>query len=386
MPLLYEKARSRGSRLPTSWWSRGSNGTFAGIDNLGDELTPKMPLINVVRDFPWTLTPTNGLARKEAPVIRLREFLQLETVLNQSFQPYGKSFDFQGPFSNVPVNPAGQTDTLPSDADENAFLEALERIGDLTDLFAGAIKSDVEPLYKGLFDHLTSTDFIYELPYFTTEYFDINNTWEGSNVLDIMVDFQTKVTGAAADLTRIKLGEESKLAQFIQNLPANIKKIEMFNIKASSPAVGLMDPPHVWKGTQNRTYTFEFPLYNISSTGSTHANNLIQRNWEFCFLLTYQNLVNKRNFFSGIPPVFYEVTIPGVHYCKASYISDLNITNLGNIRLMELPINNNPVCEVIIPDAWSIQITLTDLLQPSKNLLQANLNTTLRDRIRGGEL
>ena len=86
MPILYTKARPRYKALPTTWWSRQDL-----VDNLGDELTPNLPLINVVDDFPWTLTPTTSEARKEAPYIFLREFLQLETQLNQSAQPYGKA-------------------------------------------------------------------------------------------------------------------------------------------------------------------------------------------------------------------------------------------------------------------------------------------------------
>jgi hypothetical protein len=183
-----------------------------------------------------------------------------------------------------------------------------------------------------------------------------------------------------------KFGPDSKIGKFLQNLPRNLKKIERFNIEAGNPAVGLMDPPHVWKGASNRTYTFQFPLYNINSTGigNTDPTNTILKNWELCYLLTYQNLVNKRNFYTGIPPVFYEVNIPGIHYCKASYISDLNISNVGNIRLMSLPLNGSTKCDVNIPDAYLIEITLTDLLQPSKNLLQAVTNTTTRSSIQQG--
>lgn len=383
MPLLYYKDRPRGSRLPPSWWASGSNNTFPGAQNIADELTPLMPLIDVVNDFPWTLTPTNSLARKEAPVIRLREFIQLETYLNQSLLPYGKQLN-DGRLPGISLEIPFPGIIPPSEQDEQSFYNSLQGLRDLRDLFQG-LDPGSERVYAGLFDHLTSTDFIYELPYFTSDYFDIKNNWESTDVLDVLLDFQTKVSGGVKTLVQAKLGEESKIGKFIQDLPVLLKKIERFNAEAGSPAVGLMDPPHIWKGAQNRVYSFQFPLYNISSTGSSHSIELIQKNWEFCYLLTYQNLVNKRNYYTGIPPVFYEVTIPGVHYCKASYISDLTIINLGNIRLMKLPINNIPECEVLIPDAWSIQITLTDLLQPSKNLLQATIDTTLQGEIRRGK-
>lgn len=365
MPILYTKARPRYKALPASWWSRQDL-----VDNLGDELTPNLPLINVVDDFPWTLTPTTSEARKEAPYIFLREFLQLETQLNQSAQPYGKSTTF--------VSGARDTgSSLPGIFD----FEALWQLLDPLDV-------DTDNLYKGLFDHKISTDFLYKLPFFTQDYFTTNNNWQGTDILDKLISIQSGI-GGGMKRTLIKsiLGDKGEgVGKFLQSLPSLYKQIEMFNIKAGNPAVGLMDPPHVWKGSSNRTYTFEFPLFNINSTTDSNSINTIVKNWEFCFLITYQNLINKRNYFTGIPPVFYEVLIPGIHYTKAAYISDLTIENLGNLRLMKLPINGTTECKVNVPDGYSIKITLTDLLQPSKNLLSATVNTSLRSSIQAGNI
>ena len=368
MPILYTKARPRGKSIPTSWWSANDASL---LDNLGDELTPNLPLINVVDDFPWTLTPTTSEARKEAPYIFLREFLQLETQLNQSAQPYGKSTTFV----------SGVRDT-------GSFLpipfydfEALWQLLDPLDV-------DTDNLYKGLFDHKISTDFLYKLPFFTQDYFTTNNNWQGTDILDKLISIQSSIGGGISrTIIKSVLGDKGEdFGKFLQNLPSLYKKIEMFNIKAGNPAVGLMDPPHIWKGSSNRTYTFQFPLFNINSTTDSNSINTIVKNWEFCFLITYQNLINKRNYFTGIPPVFYEVLIPGIHYTKAAYISDLTIENLGNLRLMKLPINGMTECKVNVPDGYSIKITLTDLLQPSKNLLSATVNTSLRSSIQAGNV
>jgi hypothetical protein len=366
MPILYTKARPRYKALPASWWSRQDL-----VDNLGDELTPNLPLINVVDDFPWTLTPTTSEARKEAPYIFLREFLQLETQLNQSAQPYGKSTTFA----------SGVEDTgslLPTPFRD---FEALWQLLD-------PLNVDTDNLYKGLFDHKISTDFLYKLPFFTQEYFTTNNNWQGTDILDKLINVQSSIGGGITrTIVKSVLGDKGEdFGKFLQNLPSLYKQIEMFNIKAGNPAVGLMDPPHIWKGSNNRTYTFQFPLFNINSTTDSNSINTIVKNWEFCFLITYQNLINKRNYFTGIPPVFYEVLIPGIHYTKAAYISDLTIENLGNLRLMKLPINGTTECKVNVPDGYSIKITLTDLLQPSKNLLSATVNTSLRSSIQAGNV
>lgn len=368
MPILYTKARPRGKSIPTSWWSANDASL---LDNLGDELTPNLPLINVVDDFPWTLTPTTSEARKEAPYIFLREFLQLETQLNQSAQPYGKSTTF--------VSGVRDTDSL-LPIPFSSF-EALWQLLDPLDV-------DTDNLYKGLFDHKISTDFLYKLPFFTQEYFTTNNNWQGTDILDKLISIQSRIGGGIKrTIVKSVLGDKGEdFGKFLENLPSLYKQIEMFNIKAGNPAVGLMDPPHIWKGSSNRTYTFQFPLFNINSTTDSNSINTIVKNWEFCFLITYQNLINKRNYFTGIPPVFYEVLIPGTHYTKAAYISDLTIENLGNLRLMKLPINGTTECKVNVPDGYSIKITLTDLLQPSKNLLSATVNTSLRSSIQAGNI
>ena len=371
MPILYTKARPRGKSIPTSWWSANDASL---LDNLGDELTPNLPLINVVDDFPWTLTPTTSEARKEAPYIFLREFLQLETQLNQSAQPYGKAlstFD----------SSARDTGGFPLNSNDfDDFFSLIDAVNPLN--------ADIENLYKGLFDHKISTDFLYKLPFFTQEYFTTNNNWQGTDILDKIINIQSSIGGSTirTALKGLAGDKADGIGKFLQSLPSLYKQIEMFNIKAGNPAVGLMDPPHIWKGSSNRTYTFQFPLFNINSTTDSNSINTIVKNWEFCFLITYQNLINKRNYFTGIPPVFYEVLIPGIHYTKAAYISDLTIENLGNLRLMKLPINGMTECKVNVPDGYSIKITLTDLLQPSKNLLSATVNTSLRSSIQAGNV
>jgi hypothetical protein len=88
--------------------------------------------------------------------------------------------------------------------------------------------------------------------------------------------------------------------------------------------------------------------------------------------------MNKRNFYTAIPPVFYEVEIPGVHYCKASYMSNLKIENIGNIRKLKLAINGTNNIDVNVPDAYLVSVTMTDLLTPSKNLLAATVSSSAR--------
>lgn len=340
MSILYTKTTP--SSLPSNYKTAG---------RLARQLKPNgNGVIDVVNNFNWTLTPTTSRARKEAPVIFLREFYRLESQINQSLLPYGTSI--------------GSTDFNNTDFGVGKFINFISNIG--------VIRSKTKYVYDGLYDHNFPTNFIYRLPYFTKESFTINNTWQQVDILDKIIDLQEKAGGVTTGIVSSALkgiGSSFKDLDIISKLPRLLKNIEIFNLKSQNPTVGLMDPPSVWQSTTPRTYTFEFPLYN--TTGNT---NDIIKNWEMCYMLTYQNLVNKKNFYTGIPPVFYEVTIPGVHYCKASYINNITISNIGNIRKLRLTLDGN-ITDANIPDAYLISITLTDLLMPSKNLLSVAINT-----------
>jgi hypothetical protein len=84
-------------------------------------------------------------------------------------------------------------------------------------------------------------------------------------------------------------------------------------------------------------------------------------------LLVNQNLYNKRDLITSLPPVFYEVLVPGQHYSYASCVTNITIGNKGNMRKLSMK-DKNITC--IVPDAYDVSITLTDMVMPSKNLFQ----------------
>jgi len=324
-------------------------------------VTPGVP-IDVIRDFPWTLTPLNDKTVANVPVIYLNEYYQIESQLNQSLLPYGK---------DIPKLESNAT----------GFQGLINTVGSLANFIN--VNNNTPYLYEGLFDHL-HPGFKYTFPNFSKTFYDIGNTWERTDILDTLLDLSEQIGGlgqkglaSTAQSGAKKLKVAGDLIDIINKLPRQLKNLELFNLASSNPTVGLMDPPSIWQSTDKRTITFEFPLYNINVFKNNTSNDTIIKNWELCYLLTYQNLVNKKNFYTGIPPVFYEVIIPGVHYCKASYMSNINISNVGNIRNLILDINGNTGVSVNVPDAYMISITLTDLLMPSKNLLNASLDLTV---------
>jgi hypothetical protein len=102
--------------------------------------------------------------------------------------------------------------------------------------------------------------------------------------------------------------------------------------------------------------------------------------------LINQNLYNKRDFITGIPPVFYEILIPGQHYSYASAVTNITVYNRGNMRYMEYPNKSADVSPgAIIPDAYEVSIALTDMVMPSKNLFQQINNKKVHSSLASSE-
>lgn len=79
-----------------------------------------------------------------------------------------------------------------------------------------------------------------------------------------------------------------------------------------------------------KSYTVNFPLLN-----TTHQADII-RNWQLLFLLTYQNRPNRIDRVQIAPPKIYEAMIPGMWYCRYAYISNLSVDFVGHRRKMTL--------------------------------------------------
>lgn len=346
--------------------------------NLSEELIPGAygGHINVVKDFAWTLTPKGSKALNETPYIKLKEYYLFDSYLNQLFNTYGIKVQSAEDLANV-------------------FTEF------------GAINTDTDTLYEGLYD-LTSeneTGFTYWMPFFSPTYLTTNNTWTSKPMFEEIVELQRQGAsllgaGAAAGATATITAIVALFAARVPGLAAAVvgkgldlagkfgvgasraagaavtysRLFEQLEIGLESPIATMTDPaldkPYIWNNTTPRTHQITFPLFNTLGNNDSNWNLQIIKNWELCHLLCYQNLYNKRNLFTGVPPVFYEITIPGVHYCKAGYVSNLNILNIGNTRSMSLPVGaNGENVTVNVPDAYVVNMTVTDFFMPSKNFL-----------------
>lgn len=404
--------------------------SFGTGNKMGRTLLPNEDgnTIDVVKKFPWTLTPYNSPARLETPYIKLREFYMLDSSINQLLKSYN--------LETIDTTIAGRD--FASDA-----------LGTLTDLgFMSRLNSQTR-LYDGMYDHINPTGFEYVLPYFQSGQTNIN-TWTHKSVYESIVYYQQKLAAFAgveildeydfdgyfrageiikmfgayykevlqsglnvttgegtpwdwATLTaavasrfaasKVPLG--NVILNFYEKVAPMVltaaRAFELVNIalNTSMGAAGggdpVIDKPLLWTTSQPRNFVVSFPLFNTDIFGDVNAEKTLIRNWELCYLLTYQNLYNKKNLYKGLPPVFYEITVPGIHYTKAGYVNDLKILNLGNTRLVELPIGSaGEKRPVNMPDAYLVTMSLIDFFMPSKNFLDTiNLekNPAARNRV-----
>jgi hypothetical protein len=294
---------------PKLWTYEPPAGFANGQGGLAEFLRPGQNggYIDVVSNYKWTLSRLGAIERKEVPSINLREYRVLKSSLRNSAEYYavgaGTAIGAVSPLAGNSNNP---------------YLQYM----------AG---------YKGLFDFENETGFSYRLPYFSDINTEVQSTWTTLDILE-------KIKGAADIFGAGALIETAG-------------GVGRFALETQYPRVGIMDRPKIWEQSSPRSITIKFPLFN------TEEEDDIQNNWELCYLLTHQNLFNKRDFVTGIPPVFYTVYAPGQYYSLAAYVSDLKIYNRGHIHRIpfQTKVRN-------IPDAFEVEMTLTDMVMPSQNM------------------
>ena len=208
--------------------------------------------------------------------------------------------------------------------------------------------------YKHLYP-VTPTGWRYNFPFLSEQNTKTNNTWSEKDTGDVGSAIgQARVEGVAGGL----FGDVTRAADI------TIQTSKLGNI--FEPGSYTETIKHFNPGGEE-SYKVEFTLSN------TYQFRDIQKNWELCFILTYQNRPNRRSVSLLDPPVIYSATIPGVNQFMYSYISDLQIDNIGMSRYVTI----NGV-QKLIPEAYKISFTLKSLLTPTQNLmLYAHANNQL---------
>jgi hypothetical protein len=270
-------------------------------------------LIDVVNDMPWTLSPISS--RKDVPYIELTEYQQTTGQLIASLIYYGRVINN---FSSIGA------DTFLANDDPEAVYR---------------YKYFAEP-----------TGFRYRLPYFNDKKITRGNEFGSEdNPFSSALKLASQAAGFGARGLFSLVGKASEVA-----------KATVGVVNTSLPGAINFENPESWSGTTLETVEVTFDLFN------TDSEDDVYRNRRFCHLFSYQNTPSRRNFAIVDPPAIYSLYIPDVVQFPACYVTSLNITNLGNTRLMVLGGTDRT-----IPEAYRIEITFKSLLMPTRNIMSA---------------
>jgi hypothetical protein len=222
------------------------------------------------------------------------------------------------------------------------FIQLIEYEQDNSALYAqlaywgkgiAGISSDDNNPYNNLY-HAKPTGTYFIFPYFEASHTRVNPSW---NVKGGVLDF-----AGAEQLTKVVTGA-----------------IQVLNL---SPGV-MINQPKVWDGTQAFTYTVTFTLFNTYPTPSD-----ISQNMKLLLRLRMSTAHSQQNVILALPPAIFEVYIPGIRYSPASAITQLEITNLGQMNQMVIDGKG-----VNVPDAYQVSVTISELITESREIISASM-------------
>ena len=141
-------------------------------------------------------------------------------------------------------------------------------------------------------------------------------------------------------------------------------------ISAESAGIGF-EEINEFKSTDAQSLQVSFPLYN------TYNPDTAFMHYSFVQLFTFQNLKSRTSLMTYVPPKLYTVSTQGLGgvYLAAAYVSDLKIDSIGTTRSIS-EFNSYSSLPILIPEAYKVTITFSDLLSQSSNIFAGTMGGT----------
>ena len=129
-----------------------------------------------------------------------------------------------------------------------------------------------------------------------------------------------------------------------------------------SPGWG-MEELFQFQNTARQSLPISFPLYNTGDIEDIYSN------LSFINLFSYQNLKNRTSMMTYLPPKIYVVDAKalGGIYMPVAYVSDFKVDSIGTTRRMS-ELKKYGISNALIPEAYKVSITFTELLPQSANI------------------
>ena len=277
---------------------------------------------NVVDEYNWTVSTTPE-ARNECPRIYLKEFQQTNSAVKQAIEFLGsRAVDYGAEF------------LIGGGALGPIFSALLPKKNVPT-----PVGNQTSDPYTGLYLALpTGNNYIF--PYYSQYDHDTANQWTRST-------FDAQFKGVSLYGTLERLAE-------LQSPNAGTEKAQY------------------WEGTTTNTYPLVFQLLN-----TVDPEQDIPRNKRLKDTLIYNNLSDRRGVQMLRPPVLYTVTIPGIRYSPVAVISNLNVSNKGQMNFIN---------GMNVPDAWEFTINITELITETRQVFAGIRGGTVITAIKASSL
>jgi len=401
MPNLWQFAFDRKSGKYTLPTIVSPNGQYTGTNLITG--TGGGDIVNVLNGFLWTNSKkrSGDTGRDQAPYVKLKERrLKVNSLVAQAIYSAGAATDagfdiarfFGLQSSTNPVDIASLGTELLVNAtraatgaiggainslsnSEFAKRSGLGQTNINSESLANNLRSQLDQVIKDDPNFLTQnylhwyrglyitepTGWNFVLPYFEDYNQSASNAWSTSKDTTVAGNFLA-----------------SGLNEFTQQARSFINDI-------GGSAIGLgtytENSQYYQYAQTGETITIKFPLIN---TGSATYDDVVN-NWQFIFLLLYNNKPERINRNLIEPPPLYEVTIPGVKYMPFSFMSSVGVTYKGTRRMMKINVpasirsagglsNINTNFQTIVPEAYEVTITLQGLVTDSKNFMYSLVN------------
>jgi len=224
----------------------------------------------------------------------------------------------------------------------------------------GALSGDshkTDP-YARLYGPAKKTGFSYIFPYYASSTVSLTQQW-GPNI--------PAEQNPAGKLAQGVMSKIPGLQGAVDTFTDVVKGAAGIYNGLNSTTFGY-EQPHYYGGPSVNSFVVRFPLYNTGSVAD------IRRNFDFIKMFSYQNYFERKSFATSTPPVIYECEFVTGHIGTiaakpAVYVNKFDAKNIGAIRSIDIGIGS----KVLIPEAYFIDISFSELVATSKNIFSSFL-------------
>ena len=117
--------------------------------------------------------------------------------------------------------------------------------------------------------------------------------------------------------------------------------------------------------TSGESINIDFVLYN------TTKKDAWKHNYQFLYLFTLRNLPFRIDTSSFLPPLLYDIIVPGVKRLPICYVDSIKVVPKGMTRTLACDnfITGIGKIYVNVPEAWEVGITFSSLIASSANMM-----------------